>query len=179
MNRVISHLVLLVWLLIIPATRAQTPDSSLERRYNAGVKALDAEKWNEAVAHFDAVLESLSDETASLHGRGWALGRLGKWDASIRDYSRAIQLNSKDADAFVGRALSRKGAGDYAGLVADMEEATRLDPENAVYLDDARSTRNFSLVKWIAIGMVGVVTLLGLAMLLQLVRSMRAAKPAA
>lgn len=175
MNRVIQCVWLAVALFVFPAL-AQS--QGLERHYNAGFEALDAEKWSEAVSHFDEVLKAAPDETGALHGRGWALGRLGKWDASIRDYSRAIQINPKDAEAFMGRAMSRKGAGDYNGLVVDMEESARLDPENEVYLDDARSTRNFSRVKWVAIGMVGLVLILGLLLFAQQMNGLRAAKKA-
>lgn len=63
------------------------------------------------------------------------------WKGAVADYSRCIELDPKNADAYAFRGVARKAAsGDYAGLLADAEIAAKLDPEYEDMLDDARST---------------------------------------
>ena len=55
-------------------------------------------------------------------------GRLRRRDCRIHE---AIQLDPKDAQAYVGRGAAYRGKGDYDRAIADYDEAIRLDPKDA------------------------------------------------
>ena len=57
-------------------------------------------------------------------------------DRAIADYSDAIKLNPKYANAYVGRGSAWYAKKDYDRAIADYDEAIRIDPNNGLsYLD--------------------------------------------
>jgi len=52
------------------------------------------------------------------------------FDAASADYTRALELNPKNADAYANRALARLEKGDTAGALADDNRALELNPGN-------------------------------------------------
>lgn len=60
-------------------------------------------------------------------------------DRAIAQYTRAIELNPLDADAFFHRGQSRALAGDLQGAIDDYSRTIRLDPNNReAYVKRAR-----------------------------------------
>jgi len=57
--------------------------------------------------------------------------RLGRYDAAIADYGRAIGLDSADGAAFSGRGLAYYGQEKLDLAAADFDRALRLDPDDA------------------------------------------------
>lgn len=121
----------------------------LRSEWQAGDRALRAENFAIALAHFNRVLEVLQRPTtlveaatlsAAFHNRADAFYGLEKWPAARADYSRVLELTPDNADAYAGRAIARKATGDYDGLIADAQKAASLNAEYATLLDDARST---------------------------------------
>ncbi|MGP8198009.1 MAG: aspartyl protease family protein [Limisphaerales bacterium] len=55
----------------------------------------------------------------------------GKYDSAIADYTRAIEINHKNLDAYANRALARLEKGDAAGAVADETQAIELNPTSS------------------------------------------------
>lgn len=53
----------------------------------------------------------------------------GKLDASIADYSEAIQRNTEYASAFNNRGAARQAKGDLDGAIADYNQALQLNPD--------------------------------------------------
>ncbi|MGC4043167.1 MAG: tetratricopeptide repeat protein [Armatimonas sp.] len=53
---------------------------------------------------------------------------------ALADYDRAIALGVKDAALFVERSRARSYGSDSAGALADLNEALKLEPNNADYL---------------------------------------------
>ncbi|HWB59315.1 MAG TPA: tetratricopeptide repeat protein, partial [Chthoniobacteraceae bacterium] len=53
----------------------------------------------------------------------------GDHDGAIADYDRAIELDSKFADAYYDRALAKKAKGDQEGASADFNKAHALNPK--------------------------------------------------
>ena len=54
----------------------------------------------------------------------------GNFDAAIADYSRALAINPKNAEAYANRALARLEKGDSAGAASDDTCALEFDPKN-------------------------------------------------
>ena len=52
------------------------------------------------------------------------------YDGAIVDFTEAIHLDSKFAEAYVNRGLAREYTQDGEGAITDYSEAIRLDPEN-------------------------------------------------
>lgn len=52
------------------------------------------------------------------------------YTGGISDYNRAIELESKNAEFYMGRGTAREGNGDIDGAIADETQALILDPGN-------------------------------------------------
>ena len=63
--------------------------------------------------------------------RGIAYRRRGDLDLAIRDYTEAIRLNPRAADAFNNRGNAYQNSGDFERALADYDEAIRLNPAYA------------------------------------------------
>jgi tetratricopeptide (TPR) repeat protein len=55
----------------------------------------------------------------------------GQHDQAIIEYTRAIEIDSTDASAYIYRALSYIEKGNYAGALSDSERVIALKPEFA------------------------------------------------
>ena len=71
-----------------------------------------------------------AQDSAALHfARGLTYYDLGDFDSAIKEFSRAIQLDSRHARAFAFRALSYSYTGSDARAQADLQSAIRLKAE--------------------------------------------------
>ena len=53
------------------------------------------------------------------------------WDGAIANYSKAIELNAKDARAYQARGYAKYNKGDLDGAIADYTKAIKLNSEYA------------------------------------------------
>ena len=53
------------------------------------------------------------------------------YKGAIQDYTKAIELNPKDADAYIGRGIDKHELKDYKGAIQDYTKAIELDPNYA------------------------------------------------
>jgi len=65
------------------------------------------------------------------YNRGLAYYLMGRLDRAIKEYTRAIRRNNKDADPYYNRALAYINKGDYERAVRDLAITIRLDPDSA------------------------------------------------
>jgi eukaryotic-like serine/threonine-protein kinase len=88
-------------------------------------------KFADAVDDYTRALEKRPDAEIYQH-RGWAHFFADAGKLALRDFSKAIELDSEPADAYVGRGLARVMLGDYRAAVADADQARDrelADPE--------------------------------------------------
>jgi tetratricopeptide (TPR) repeat protein len=68
------------------------------------------------------------DRASQYYQSGLARKAKGDLDGAIADYSKAIEINPRYAEAFVNRGVARKAKGDLSGAIADYDKALALDP---------------------------------------------------
>jgi tetratricopeptide (TPR) repeat protein len=84
-------------------------------------------KYPEAAEDYTRALERGPDAELYQH-RGWAYFFSDARRLALRDFSKAIELDSGASDAFTGRGLAQVMLGEYRVAVADAEAALRLVP---------------------------------------------------
>ena len=55
----------------------------------------------------------------------------GDYYGAIADYSRAIELNPEDADAYYNRGNAKSELGDYDSAIADYDRVIAIKPDDA------------------------------------------------
>jgi len=66
--------------------------------------------------------------------RGLAYKANGDLDRALADYTKAIELDPKDAYAYYNRGLHYRAKGDLDHAIADYRKAIELDPKDALRL---------------------------------------------
>ena len=76
--------------------------------------------------------------------RGQAFKALGEWDRALEDYDRAIKIRPM-ADCLAMRGSVKLHKRDYAGALADLDEAVRLDPRDPITWASRATAREANL----------------------------------
>lgn len=118
----------------------QTPLAKSNRYFRAGVQALHADNYADAVADFTEVL-ALRRSTAALINRGFAYRQLGDPKTAIANYTAALANNPRSADALVGRANAYAMLEKYQEALADCDSALSVQPDKT----DAHTARGYVL----------------------------------
>ena len=151
---------LLLFLLAFPL-RAQT----LARELAGANHAWKTDDYPAAEIHFDRALQLAGDDRGArieaFYGRGAVKLEQEKWASAREDLTRCLELDPRDADAYMARGMARKALGDYDGLLEDAHQAARLDPEWKGFEADAKSTVLYrrAMLGFLILG--GVVVCLG------------------
>jgi hypothetical protein len=124
-------------------------DRDTDREYDAGTRALDGHRYDEAVSHFERVIDNKGSRTdGALYWRAYSLNRLGRRDDALASLSSLRQQfpNSswvKDAQAL--EVEVRQGNGKPVAPDQEANEDLKLmainalmnaDPERAIPLLD-------------------------------------------
>ncbi|MGK7901475.1 MAG: tetratricopeptide repeat protein [Hormoscilla sp.] len=96
--------------------------------YNEANQLIDREKYEEAIAAFDAALEIQSDFAEAWADRGYALGQLGQQQDKFSSCDRAILLEPHLTEAWNCRGLARHSLEQYEEAIKDYEEALTTNP---------------------------------------------------
>ena len=55
---------------------------------------------------------------------------LGRYEAAVRDFDRAIELDPADDDVYYQRGMARVELGEYLKAVEDFAQASMLNPDH-------------------------------------------------
>lgn len=94
--------------------------------------AMAAQQYDEAIAGFKVLLQSNPNDPRLRLGMGMALVGKGESQAALAIFDPLI-ASHPGAPVYYGRALARHQAGQEADSLKDLDEAIRLDPQNAQY----------------------------------------------
>jgi tetratricopeptide (TPR) repeat protein len=75
-----------------------------------------------------ALASSGSQDAIVYYGSGLAKSTKGDLDGAIADFSKAIELNPKLAEAYLNRGLAKSTKGDQDGAIANESQAIELNP---------------------------------------------------
>uniref|UniRef100_A0ACD5XYR4 Uncharacterized protein n=1 Tax=Avena sativa TaxID=4498 RepID=A0ACD5XYR4_AVESA len=113
--------------------RSQANDAKAE-----GNKHFGAGEYEEALSQYQIALqiaselESAEDICSACHSnRAVCFLKLGKYDETIKECSRALELNPSYVKALLRRGEAHEKLEHYDEAIADMEKAIELDPSNA------------------------------------------------
>ncbi|MCH8839310.1 MAG: tetratricopeptide repeat protein, partial [Planctomycetes bacterium] len=149
MRPVLSVVLTCCVLLALPApVEAQiSRDPAVQAAYDAGVKLLEEEKYEEAIVEFSKATDDDTFAEAFL-GQGDALRMLEDYQAAIQSYTKARDRNQQLPRAHFGLGMCHKELGQYDLAMNDFMNAVdqdRRDPEIAanlgkLYLDIGDAT---------------------------------------
>ncbi len=107
--------------------------------YEEGMKLLEEEKWDDAIAAFTNAINIDNTYAEAFFGRGEALRQLEDYQAALDSYKSATNIDPKLAKAFNGQAICERELGLYDLAFNDFNNAIELDrrdPEIAANLGD-------------------------------------------
>ena len=106
-----------------------------------GIKAMQLQKWDEAIVAFQHVLK----ENPKSSGTWYMLGQCHRFsdeiDGSIQALKNAISLNDKEAPFFLALGIAYQLAEKYEDSLDALTEAARIDPDYSLAYNSAAITR--------------------------------------
>jgi tetratricopeptide (TPR) repeat protein len=120
-------------------------------RNTAGLLAFELRDIGAAIEHFTAAATLDTDYLEAQANLAAMLLSTGQFEAAERRYDRALGLRGDDYEAYLGRALARRGqitASNFGSQVesveSDLERCKQLDPDRPdAYYDDAILNEHF------------------------------------
>jgi len=102
--------------------------NELTREVERFKKELAIAKKDEAkIARYDEAIKELS--ATDWFNKGLSSGISGKYREAMENFSKAIELDSKAAGAYVNRGIAYHYLGDYRQAIRDYDRAIELDPK--------------------------------------------------
>jgi tetratricopeptide (TPR) repeat protein len=92
---------------------------------------LRAERTNDAIATFTALLAANPSHVEALRGRAMAFGRLGKFDDALDDLNRLLLVAPGDEAAAKARGVAALQAGKYLPAIGDFSDVLAKSPRDA------------------------------------------------
>jgi tetratricopeptide (TPR) repeat protein len=99
-----------------------------QESYDAGVRLIQATRYEEAILNFDRTIDLKPDFVDAYRLRGKAYMAGTKPDAAIPDFTKVAQMRPADPDPLVERGFAYLDKKDYAKAIADADRALALNP---------------------------------------------------
>jgi tetratricopeptide (TPR) repeat protein len=90
----------------------------------------DQEQQDQQLAQLGDAIRADPQNPIPWLARAKSLASFGRWKDAIPDYSKTIELSSKEAVAYLGRSQAYGAIRDYPSALADIDATLLLDPEN-------------------------------------------------
>lgn len=105
--------------------------SDYEDAITDGIANLARGKLETALANFEKAIELEPNEATGYLGRANTLNTLGRWEESLYDYERALEIaeGKELANAYANRGRAYALLGEPRKAIADYEKALELDPK--------------------------------------------------
>lgn len=172
--------------------RAET-SAEIEALWQKTAQSADNARWEDAKTGWDKLAVLLPDEPAVFQNRGMARvmilyggefdwntripgAKTGALQPAIDDFSRALALDSQNADALFWRGMCLKAAGDARGARTDLDKAAQLDSEYQEYAIANRGTQFLRVILWAVMGAMVLLCLLGAKPFLRSLRQLNEAE---
>jgi tetratricopeptide (TPR) repeat protein len=104
------------------------------------VSAQDTSEWKDVrakIAHEDFFLKY---HPTAIHyfQRANLEMQIKQFDAAIKDYTKTIELDAKNAEAYNNRGKARACKKNYTEAMTDFEKAVELNPNESSYKDNLK-----------------------------------------
>ena len=111
--------------------KKQSTDVRAEALASRGSAFDDQDKYDEAIADYDAALKLSPGDPAVLILRGNSYDAKGDKQKAIADYTAAIKINPEDAAGYYNRATVYQELGQRERAIADYRKALEIMPKHA------------------------------------------------
>lgn len=108
------------------AKEASPPDAA--DLIKKGDRAFSRDKYDQARGFYHQALELESRNTNAITGLGWSLFMMGKTDAAIAQFQRAIHVNEGHEDAYIGLGKAERSRGRLKQALDAYEDYLRRFP---------------------------------------------------
>jgi tetratricopeptide (TPR) repeat protein len=114
----------------LAASAAVTPSAAAKAAFDKGEKALEAQKYDEAIAHYQAALQATPGYAAAMNGLGSALFKQKKQDEAIAQFKAATEADPGFKLAWFNLGYATRKTQDFATAATAYEKYTALDPND-------------------------------------------------
>jgi tetratricopeptide (TPR) repeat protein len=112
-------------------TRAvELSPESREARSALARSSMELERFDEALGHFEFLLERDPNSSSALESAGWVATQVGDTDKAREYYSRFLELNPGNVQVRIQIAFDLASAGDDLGAARLLEAGLAQDPDN-------------------------------------------------
>jgi tetratricopeptide (TPR) repeat protein len=123
-------LISLMVLASFAAIAAVTPSPAAKAAFDRGEKALEAQKYDDAVAAYQEAIKTTPGYAAAMNGLGSALFKQKQQDQAIAQFRAATQADPSFKLAWFNLGYATRKAQDFASAAAAYEKYTALDPND-------------------------------------------------
>lgn len=99
---------------------------------NSATEHLKAGSYEKALEQFNVLIKNEAPVADYFAYRGTALLNLKRKKDALKDFDRAVELDSKYSYRYACRAFAKDSLGDLEGAIADYRIAVALDPDDAI-----------------------------------------------
>lgn len=113
------------------ALAAGNTEKPYQKLYREGVAANKAGRLDEAIALYSKAIATKKDSADLYFVRGRAYKQRDQYDLALSDFSRAIELNPRYAEAYNHRGILFVGKGDRKRAAADFKIGCALGQKDS------------------------------------------------